>query len=162
ILALTALAAGELLYQWRLLFRLSQPERLFPETRLISFLKTPPRPFWVVGVNTALFPSTNVFAGVEDIRTHDAVERHDYLEFLDRTAGDAYEYFKRIPDVDASSPHLLQAGYAVAAPGSRCRLASEDPAGRVFENTGALERAFVPGTVRRVASEARADAPLSN
>jgi hypothetical protein len=167
ILALTALAAGELLYQWRLLFRLSQPERLFPETRLISFLKTRPGPFRVVGVNTALFPSTNVFAGVEDIRTHDAVERHDYLEFLDRTAGYAYEYFKRIRDVDASSLDFLNVRYAVAAPGtpspgSRWRLAYEDPDGRVFENTGALERAFVPGTVRRVASEARADAPLSN
>src|SRR5262249_14435046 len=47
-------------------------------------------------------------------------------------------------------------------PGSRWRLSYEDPDGRVFENTAALERAFVPGTVRRVAAAGRIDAPLAN
>src|SRR5262245_13733822 len=75
IAALTVLGAAELLFQWRMLFRLSTPDRLFPDTPLISYLKSRPGPFRVVGVGPALFPSTNVFAGLEDIRTHDAVER---------------------------------------------------------------------------------------
>ncbi len=167
ILALTVLAAGELLYQWRLLFRLSPPEQLFPETPLVSFLKARPLPFRVVGKGPAMFPSTNVFAGVEDIRTHDAVERHDYLEFLDRTSGYAYQYFKSIRDLDAPALNFLNVRYLVTAPGSespgqRWRLVYDGADGRVFENSAALERAFVPDAVRRVASGARADAPLSN
>ncbi|MFY9551568.1 MAG: hypothetical protein WAU32_10485 [Thermoanaerobaculia bacterium] len=167
ILALTALAAAELLYQWRGLFRLSPPEGLFPDSPLVAFLKSQPRPFRVVGKGPALFPSTNVFAGVEDIRTHDAIERYDYLEFLDRTAGYVYRYFKSIRNLDAPALDFLNVRYLVAAPdaeapGPRWRLAYSGADGRVFENPAALARAFVPGRVRLVASPVRAEAPLSN
>jgi Bacterial membrane protein YfhO len=153
---LTVLAAAELLYQWRGLFRLSSPADLFPETPLVAFLRARPAPFRVVGAGPALFPNTNVFAGVEDIRTHDAVERRDYLTFLDATCGYPYEYFKKIQNVDAPALDFLNVRYAVTvpgadSPGARWRLAYDGPDGRLFENTRALPRAFVPERVRFVA-----------
>ena len=167
MVALTVLAAAELLYQWRGLFRLSTPDQLFPETPLVAFLRSRPAPFRVVGQGPALFPSTNVFAEVEDIRTHDAVERRDYLDFLDRTCGYPYEYFKKVRNLNCTSLDFLNVRYLVTnpvapAPGPRWRLAYSGSDGRVFENGSALERAFVPARVRLVASQVRATAPLSN
>ncbi len=154
--ALTVLAAAELLFQWRGLFQLHSPADLFPETPLVAFLRSRPGPFRVVGAGPVLFPSTNVFAGVEDIRTHDAVERHDYLEFLDATCGYKYEYFKKIRNVDASAMNFLNVRYAIAlpdaaVPGARWTLVYDGEDGRVFENARVLPRAFVPETVRFVA-----------
>jgi hypothetical protein len=155
IAALTLLAAAELLYQWRGLFRLWPTERMFPETPLVAFLKSRPGPFRVAGKGSALFPNTNIFAGVEDIRTHDAVERRDYLKFLDSTCGYPYEYFKKLRNLDASALDFLNVRYLVtgpgeAAPGARWALAYSGTDGRVFENPAALERAFVPERVRFV------------
>jgi hypothetical protein len=165
--ALTVLAAAELLFQWRGLFRLSSPKDLFPETPLVAFLRSQPGPFRVVGAGAAMFPSTNVFAGQEDIRTHDAVERTDYLAFLDSTCGYPYEYFKRIRNLDASALDFLNVRYAVAtagadSPGARWRLAYDGPDGRAYENTTALPRAFVPERVRLVAPSAGRREPVSD
>ncbi|HEY1252645.1 MAG TPA: YfhO family protein, partial [Thermoanaerobaculia bacterium] len=153
---LTVLAAAELLFQWRGLFRLSSPADLFPETPLVAFLRSQPGPFRVVGAGPVMFPGSNVFAGVEDIRTHDAVERHDYLTFLDLTCGYKYEYFKKIRNVDAPALDFLNVRYVLRlagadAPGPRWRLAYDGADGRVFENGNVLPRAFVPERVSFVA-----------
>ena len=165
VAALTVLAAAELLFQWRGLFRLSSPADLFPETPLVAFLRASPAPFRVVGAGPVLFPSTNVFAGVEDIRTHDAVERRDYLTFLDATCGYAYEYFKMIRNLDAPALDFLNVRFAVASagsepPGARWRLAYDGADGRLFENTRALPRAFVPERVRFVAPPSKRREPV--
>src|SRR5262249_44098724 len=118
ISALTVLAAFELLYQWRLLIRLYPTDWLFPETPpMLSFLRSRPGSFRITGKGTNLFPNMNVFATVEDIRTHDAVERHDYLQFLDRTCGYPYEYFKKLRNLDASALDFLNVRYLVTGPG---------------------------------------------
>jgi hypothetical protein len=166
--ALTALCAAELLYQWRGISRpLYSPADLFPETPMIRFLPAQPGTFRVAGKGATLFPSTNVFAGLEDIRTHDAVERRDYLTFLDRTAGYPYEYFKKIRNLDAASLDFLNVRYALTgpgdpAPGTRWRLAYDGPDGRAFENSRFLERAFVPARVRLVGTRTRAREPLAD
>ncbi|HEY2797364.1 MAG TPA: YfhO family protein [Thermoanaerobaculia bacterium] len=153
---LTILAAAELLFQWRGIFQLSSPSDLFPPTPLVEFLRSRPQPFRVVGAGPVLFPSTNVFAGMEDIRTHDAVERGDYLTFLNLTCGYPYQYFKTIRRVDAPAMDFLNVRYAITlpgadAPGARWSLAYDGPDGRVFENANVLPRAFVPERVRFVA-----------
>jgi hypothetical protein len=153
---LTALAAAELLYQWHVSNRLYRPERLFPDTAMLRFLRGQPGPFRVAGVDPMLFPSTNVFARLEDIRTHDAVERHDYLKFLDATCGYASdEYFKKLRDPDATALNFLNVRYVLAmpgtpAPGKRWRQAYAGADGVAFENADALPRAFSPRRVRRV------------
>ncbi|HTR01949.1 MAG TPA: hypothetical protein VMN82_02045, partial [Thermoanaerobaculia bacterium] len=100
VTGMTVLGAGELLYQWRGLHHLYRPDLLFPDTPLLGFLRAQPGPFRVAGRGPMLFPSTNVFAELEDVRTHDAVERHDYMRFLDATCGYPYDdYFKKLQNL---------------------------------------------------------------
>ena len=44
--------------------------------------ETPP-PYRTLGERPVLYPSTHVFAGLEDVRVHDPVERREYVELLD-------------------------------------------------------------------------------
>ncbi len=156
-IGLAALCAADLLYQWKSHYRLFSPSLLYPETPLVRFLRSQPPPFRVAGAGTALFPGTNVFAGVEDVRTHDPVERRDYVTFLDATGGyPPGSYFKSITDPDASVLDFLNARFLVAAPGhvpspERWRPVYGGADGGVFESPTVLPRAFVPATVRLVA-----------
>ncbi|HEX4441408.1 MAG TPA: YfhO family protein [Thermoanaerobaculia bacterium] len=167
IAALTLLGALELLFQWRGIFRLDSPGRLFPETPLVAYVRAQAPPFRVAGQGPPLFPSTNVFAGVEDIRSHDAVERHDYLEFLDATCGYKYEYFKTLQNLDAPALDFLNVRYVAtmpnaASPGARWRLAYSGTDGRLFENARVLPRAFAPASVRLVPPADALREPLSD
>ncbi len=165
---LALLCGGELLLQWRTISKpLYSPDDLFPETPLIRFLRGKPGPFRVVGEGSVLFPSTNVFAGLEDIRTHDAVERRDYLAFLDATCGYPYEYFKRIRNLDAPALDFLNVRYVLTrpgghAPGSRWLPVYSGPDGSVFENSRALPRAYAPARVRFVPAPVRLHEPASD
>jgi hypothetical protein len=144
LLALTA----ELFWQGRRLYRFGSPADLYPETPLVAFLHRQPGPFRVVGEGSALFPSSNVFAGLEDIRTHDPVERADYVQFLDRCCGYAPgDYFKQLRDVNAPALDYLNVRYLVAAPGrprpgARWRPVYSGADGSVFENTEARPPVF--------------------
>lgn len=155
---LTILCAADLLYQWRSHYRLFSPALFYPETPLVRFLRERPGPFRVAGAGTALFPSTNVFAGLEDVRTHDPVERRDYVAFLDATAGYAPgDYFKTLRDPGSPVLDFLNARYLVTAPGAVLPLDRWRPVyagvdGQVFESPTVLPRAFVPKTVRLVAA----------
>lgn len=156
--AITALCGAELLSQWRGLYRFYPIADLFPETPLVRYLRVQTGPFRVVGEGATLFPGTNVFAGVEDVRTHDPVERRDYVAFLDATCGyPPLDYFKTIRNVDAPVLDFLNVRYlltgpAAAAPGGRWRPVYEGEDGRVFENARVLPRAFVPARIRLVAA----------
>jgi hypothetical protein len=156
VVGLALLCGAELLYQWRGLNHLYAPELLFPETPLLRFLHAQPGPFRVAGKGSVLFPSTNVFARLEDIRTHDAVERRDYMAFLDRTCGYPYaDYFKILQNVDAPALDFLNVRYVLAepgapAPGARWRRVYSGADGTVFENSRVLPRAFAPAHVRWV------------
>jgi hypothetical protein len=153
---LTALVTVELLYQWHVANRLYRPERLFPETPMLRFLAGREGLFRVAGAGSMLFPNSNVFARLEDVRTHDPVERHDYLRFLDATCGYPYdEYFKKLRNLDATALNFLNVRYVLAmagtpAPGARWRTVYAGADGVAFENSDALPRAFAPRRVRRV------------
>jgi hypothetical protein len=147
-LMLTGILAAELFWQGRRLYRFGAPGDLFPETPLVSFLRSRPRPFRVLGEGKVLFPGSNVFAGVEDVRTHDPVERADYVRFLDACCG--YEptaYFKKIRDVNDPALALLNVRYLVSTagrsvPGPRWRPVYSGPDGTVFENPRSRPRVF--------------------
>jgi hypothetical protein len=157
---LILVAGGELYRQGTRLYRFGDPASLFPPTPLARFLRDQPPPFRAVGEGAAIFPNTNVFAGVEEIRTHDPIERREYVDFLDRTAGyDSAEYFKFVKNFDAPSLDLLNVRYLVVAPGgpapgSKWHLAYEGRDGALYENRRALPRVFAPRTVRLAAAGA--------
>ncbi|HEX7253747.1 MAG TPA: hypothetical protein VF376_12765, partial [Thermoanaerobaculia bacterium] len=155
LVGLTVLSAGELLVEWRGLFRLGRPEWLFPPTPAIRFLRDQTGPFRIAGDGSPFFPSTNVFAGLEEIRTHDAVERRDYMDFLDRTCGYRYQYFKVIDNLDCPALDLLNVRYVAAvpgkgAPGPRWKSVYSGRDAELYENTRVLPRAFAPRRVRLV------------
>ncbi|HLN79790.1 MAG TPA: hypothetical protein VK392_01225, partial [Thermoanaerobaculia bacterium] len=105
-------------------------------------------PFRVLGEGPVIFPGTNVFAGVEEVRSHDPVERRDYVEWLDRACGyDPAAYFKNVANVDCTALDFLNVKYLVAArgraaPGPRWKLVYSGEDGAVFENASARPRVF--------------------
>ena len=145
---LAAIAAFELGAQDTRLYRFGPPGDLFPETPLVRFLKSQTAPFRVGGEGAVLFPNSNVFAGVEDIRTHDPVERRDYVDFLDRAGGyPPADYFKRLSNWNAPALDLLNLRYLGGEPGEpppgpKWRPAYSGADGVVFENVQALPRVF--------------------
>lgn len=148
-LVLAVITGVELFRQGQSLYRFGSPAELFPSTPLIRFLAKQAPHYRVVGDGSAVYPNTNVFAGLEDIRTHDPLERRDYVEFLDVTAGYAPgEYFKHVANLDASVLSFLNVRYLVAAPGQKAPGERWLPVytgqdGVVFENRQSLPRALV-------------------
>jgi hypothetical protein len=145
---LAVLAAGELFWQGRRLYRLGPAEGFYPPTPLVEFLRSRAGPFRVLGEGAMLFPGTNVFAGVEEARSHDPVERRDYVEWLDRACGyDPAAYFKNVANLDCGALDLLNVRYIVAgpgrgSPGPRWKLVYSGNDGAVFENSSARPRVF--------------------
>ena len=158
VAGLGVLCAADLMHQWRSHYRTFPTSLFYPETPLLRHLRGLPAPFRTAGATTALFPDTNVFAGVEDIRTHDPVERRDYVVFLDATAGfPPGDYFKRLGRVDAPVMDFLNVRALVverggAPPGGRWRRTYSGDDGDVYENPDVLPRVFVPERVRLVAA----------
>jgi hypothetical protein len=163
VAAVTALCWLELVFQARGLYAFHPSRLLYSQTPLTRFLAAQQKPFRVVGAGAVLFPNTNVLAGVEDIRTHDPVERRDYVEFLDATCGyDPQPYFKTVENLNASALDFLNVRFLLtvpgsAAPGPRWRPVYDGPDGIAFENRGVLPRAFVPRRVAYVASGAQSE-----
>ncbi len=157
VAGLTLLCGAELLFQWSVFNRLYPRELLFPEPPLVRFLHAQQGTFRVTGIGPTLFPSTNVFARLEDIRTHDAVERHDYMAFLDATCGYPYgDYFKMLRNADAPALDFLNVRFVLggpqdAPPGPRWRPVYAGADGTAFENSDVLPRAFAPSRIRFVA-----------
>jgi hypothetical protein len=158
---LAAICGAELWIQGARLYRYGRIADLFPSTPLIEFLRRQRAPFRVVGESAVLFPNDNVFAGVEDIRTHDPVERRDYVEFLDAACGfPPGDYFKFIRDLNAPALDFLNVRFLVsiagrASPGPRWRRVYSGEDGTVFENDQVQPRVFSPGSVTLVAAKKR-------
>jgi hypothetical protein len=159
------LAAAELAYQGSRLYRFGKPADLAPPTPLLQFLSRQTGTFRIVGDGAVLFPNSNVLARLEDVRTHDPIERRDYIEFLDAAAGyRPAEYFKSLENLDVPVFDYLNVGYLVAAagrepPGPRWRAVYSGADGVVFQNRAALPRIFAPGSIEEAASARTASAP---
>ena len=162
--AMTLIAAGQLSYEGMRLYRYYSPATMYPTTPLLAFLRSQPGVHRVVGADTALFPNTNVMAGLEDIRTHDPIERRDYTELLDATCGyPPFEYAKRIQDLNAPVLDFLNVRYLVAAagysaPGSKWRPVYQGMDGTAFENTRVMPRFTVPPRIEVVPSRSHGQA----
>lgn len=159
--ALVIVLGVELSVQASRQYRLWPADRVFPKTPLVSFLARQAGPFRVIGEDLTLFPGVNVFAGVEDVRTHDPVERRDYVDFLDAQCGyPPAEYFKKPAHLNGPALDFLNVRFLLsmnprfhdtASPSDvspeRWRLVYAGPDGEVLENQRVLPRVFAPRTV---------------
>jgi hypothetical protein len=143
-------AAAELFAQGIRLYRFGSPAQFYPPTPLIEFLRREPRPFRILGEGPVFYPGFHVFAGLEDVRIHDPVERREYVELLDAACGyDPSAYFKHVRDVNCALLDLLNVKYLVTAPhretpGPKWRPVYSGEDGTVFENGQVLPRVFAP------------------
>ena len=150
------LAAGALFWEGERIYRFHSIAKLYPETPLVRFLETRPQPFRVVGEGYVLYPNSNVFAGVEDVRTNDPMESREYVDYLNATCGyDPTVYFKTIDNVNAPTLDFLNVRYLVSTPGRvdpgpKWRRIYAGADGTVFENPGALPRVFSNDASRRL------------
>lgn len=150
---LLSVAAAELLLQGARFYRIGPAAAVFPGSPLALFLRSRPAPFRMVGRGFDFFPARSVFVGAEDVRTHDPLERRDYVEFLDATCGyPPADYFKHVVNLEAPALDFLNVRYLVSvaggtAPGRKWRAVYGDFDGTVFENGGALPRIFAPQVV---------------
>ncbi len=147
------LTAAELLRGGRRLYGSWPTEWMYPPTPLLEFVRSRPGTFRVAGEGGVLYPGSAAFAGLEDIRTHDAAERRDYVAFLDATCGfPPLDYFKTLRRLDAPALDFLNVRYLLtapdrAAPGPKWRRVYADAQGAVFENDGVLPRVFAPAAI---------------
>jgi hypothetical protein len=150
---LVLVTGTELTIQAARQYRVGRAGDVFPKTPLSGFLRDRPGTFRIAGEGWEFFPQRNVFAGVEDVRTHDPVERRDYVQFLDATCGyPPAQYFKHIVNINAPALDFLNVRYMVSFPGrgssDKWRPAYSGVDGTVLENRDVLPRVFAP---RRVA-----------
>ncbi len=147
------LTAAELLRGGRRLYGSWPTEWMYPQTPLLEFVRSRPGTFRVAGEGGVLYPGSAAFAGLEDIRTHDAAERRDYVAFLDATCGfPPLDYFKTLRRLDAPALDFLNVRYLLtepdrAAPGKQWRRVYADAQGTVFENDDVLPRVFAPAAI---------------
>ena len=157
---LVAITGGELALQAVRQYSLGPAAEVFPGTPVADFLRSRPRPFRIVGEGVELFPGRSVFANVEDVRTHDPVERRDYVDFLNATCGyPPADYFKRVANINAPALDFLNVRYLVAAPGRAVPAEKWLPVywesdGTVFENRDVLPRVFAPRQIAGVEGKA--------
>ena len=147
---LALLCAAELFSQGRRLYRFSPADPLPPpDSGLLSHLRSQSGVFRVIGDGYVAYPNTNVLARLEEIRTHDPLERREYVEWLDRGAGyPLAPYFKYLEDANAPALNRVNVRYFVGrpnreAPGPKWKEIYDGREGTLFENTQAMPRVFV-------------------
>ena len=162
--ALVIVLGVELSVQASRQYRLWPATSIFPPTPLVSFLARQAGPFRVIGEGSTLFPAVNVFAGVEDVRTHDPVERRDYVDFLDSQCGyPPGDYFKKPVDLNSAALDFLNVRFLLsmnprfhdpmspsAVSAEKWRPVYSGPDGEVLENRHVLPRVFAPRTIAGV------------
>jgi hypothetical protein len=145
---LVLVSGAELFRQGMRLVPFSDPEQLYPVTPLVAFLRERPGQHRTTGDGLAFFPNVGIFAGQKDVRTHDPVERREYVAWLNGSSGyDPVPYYKQIrdpnaPALDAVGVRYLVAGPGAAAPGEKWTPVYAGWDGAIFENAHARPLVF--------------------
>jgi len=157
---LVLVAVAESLIQANQQYTVGKAADVFPATPLAAFLQDHTGGFRIAGDGYSFPPRRNVIIGLEDVRTHDPVERRDYVEFLNSTCGfPPAEYMKPLISVNAPALDFLNVRYLVggpqaASPGDKWSPAYAGPDGTVFENTRVLPRVFAPRRIEGISGTA--------
>jgi hypothetical protein len=137
---------------------------LYHRTPLIDALmafhqQNPPNePFRIGGVSANLYANTAAVYGFEDIRAHDPMSHHGYVQFLDATVEYYTEYYHMMLEhIGGTALDFLNVRYIVTHPGNPYdaelyTLVYDGQDGRILENKTFLPRFYA---VRNVILEFR-------
>jgi hypothetical protein len=93
----------------------------------------------IVGMGGQVYPNTNAFFGLEDVRVHDPMASAQYVDYLAKHAGwNPADYYAKWQDPDSPLLDRLNVKYVVTVDG------------RILENPGARERFYSDAAEVRV------------
>ena len=124
----------------------------YPPMAIFAPMKNIREPFRIVGQGWAFMPGTNALYGLEDVRGYEAMTFAPYMETYRLWCVPQTVFFNRVDDLSKPFLSLLNVRFAFAhqsvATPPGWRVAARQGEAVLFENPNALERAFVPHTVK--------------
>jgi len=89
----------------------------YPRTPLIAALERVDDGSRIVGLGGQIYPNTGAMFGFEDVRVHDPMADHRYVEFLTQTVGwDPQDYYAKWNDADTPVLDFLNVKYVITDP----------------------------------------------
>jgi hypothetical protein len=133
-------------------FKTFPAEAAYPPVAIFEPLKHVREPFRFVGQSYALLPGTNAFYGLEDVRGFDALHYSPSIKLWPLWCTFQPIWFNRVDDVGRPFLSFLNVRYAVVSDTAPVpegwRTVARQRGAALFENTRALDRAFVPRRVK--------------
>ncbi|HEX7251996.1 MAG TPA: hypothetical protein VF376_03870, partial [Thermoanaerobaculia bacterium] len=132
---------------------------LAPPLPALSTLPAGDSPYRIVATGETMRPNGAALYGLEDVRGYESIMLDRFADTFPLWCRGQFASFNRVDDLERPFLSFLGARYAIAAPGAAplppgWRLVSTGKEMSIFENTGALERAFVPRVLRYVSRSA--------
>ncbi|HEY6929462.1 MAG TPA: YfhO family protein, partial [Thermoanaerobaculia bacterium] len=125
---------------------------LAPPLPALSALPAGDSPYRIVAAGETLRPNGAALYGLEDVRGYESIMLDRFADTFPLWCRGQFASFNRVDDLERPFLSFLGARFAVAAPGETLppgwRLVSTGREMSIFENTSALERAFVPRVLR--------------
>ena len=133
-------------------FKTFPAEAAYPPLPIFEPLKHVRGPFRVTGQYFALLPGTNAFYGLEEVRGFEALHYLPFVKTWPMWSTFQPIWFNRVDDITRPFVSFLNVKYAVVSDTTPLpdgwREAARMRGSALFENTRALERAFVPRRVK--------------
>jgi hypothetical protein len=125
---------------------------LAPPLSILARLPRTTEPFRVVGVADAFRPNGAAFYGLEDVRGYESLVLNRFAETFPLWSRPQFASHNRVDDLGRPFLSFLNVRYAIGAPEATApqhwSAIARGREGVLFENAGALPRAFVPRQVR--------------
>jgi Bacterial membrane protein YfhO len=127
-------------------------KQAYPRIPIFEAMKSAERPFRITGHGNALIPQTATMYQLEDVRGFSALTFHRYFETYPLWSIHQPVFYNRVDDLTRPFLSFLNVRYAITwdrdPPPRGWREVARQKGTMLFENTNALDRAFVPPRVR--------------
>jgi hypothetical protein len=134
------------------IYRAHDQKIAYPPIPILEPLKKVPEPFRITGHGLAFLPGTSALYLLEDVRGYQAMTFRRTFETFPLWSIHQPVWFNRVDDLTRPFLSFLNVRYAITwdrdPPPPGWREVSRQKGSMLIENTRALERAFVPRSVR--------------
>lgn len=134
------------------IFKSFDIRQAYPPIPILEPLKSVQRPFRITGHGNALIPLTATLYGLEDVRGYTPLTFLRYFETYPLWSTHQPVFYNRVDDLTRPFLSFLNVRYAITwdrdPPPPGWREVARQKGSIVLENLNALDRAFVPETVR--------------